>query len=177
MLAIINPTEKTLRLPKTVMIANYRPAKFIKEVGTKDSEAMLVLGPDSPKRIPALNKDGFEVQICRLKATEMEREVIKKAESMYANYVNSENLLIQAFLNGEITEDFPKAEPDRVPDTIREYQAETNRQEEHSEEFLEYPNLKVEADTITLTEYSLLGELPISDKSGIHGTSIGINWT
>ena len=32
---------------------------------------------------------------------------------------------------------------------------------------MEYPNIKVEADDITLTEYSLFGELPISDKSGI----------
>ena len=42
-----------------------------------------------------------------------------------------------------------------------------NRQEEHSEEFLDHPNLKVDAENITLTEYSLLGELPISNKSGI----------
>ena len=34
-LAIINPTKKTLVLPKNVRIANYRPAKFIKEVGKK----------------------------------------------------------------------------------------------------------------------------------------------
>ena len=32
---------------------------------------------------------------------------------------------------------------------------------------MEYPNIKVEGTDITLTEYSLLGELPISDKSGV----------
>ena len=97
----------------------------------------------------------------------MEREVIQKAESMYASYVKSENLLDEAFPNGEMLEDFPKEDPNRIPDTVREYQAETNRQEEHSTEFMEYPNIKVEGTDITLTEYSLLGELPISDKSGV----------
>ena len=72
--AVINPTKKTLVLPKNVRITNYRPAKFIKEVSQEDSEAMLVLGPDSPKRIPALTKEGYEIQVCKLKATEMERE-------------------------------------------------------------------------------------------------------
>ena len=95
------------------------------------------------------------------------REVIKNAESVYAHYVNSENLLIQAFPNEELKEEFPKEDPNRIPDTIREYKAETNRQEEHSEEFLEHPNPKVDAENITFREYSLLGELPISDKSGI----------
>ena len=40
-LAIANPTNTTLILPKTVKIDNYRPAKFIKKVGQEDSEAML----------------------------------------------------------------------------------------------------------------------------------------
>ena len=61
----------------------------------------------------------------------------------------------------------PKRRPSRIPDTVREYQAETNWQEEHSMEFMEYPNIKVEGTDIILTEYSLMGELPISDKSGV----------
>ena len=97
----------------------------------------------------------------------MEREAIQRAESMYARYVKSENLLAEEFPNGELLEDFPKQDPNRIPNTVREYQAETNRQEEHSTEFMEYPNIKVEGTDITLIEYSLLGELPISDKSGV----------
>ena len=32
---------------------------------------------------------------------------------------------------------------------------------------MEYPNIKTDGPTITLKEYSLMGELPISDKSGV----------
>ena len=56
-LAIINPTEKKFRLPKMVKITNYRPAGFIKKLGSKDLEALLVLGPESLNTIPALKKD------------------------------------------------------------------------------------------------------------------------
>ena len=68
-LAIINPTEKKFKLPKTMKITNYRPARFIKEKGTLNSEALLVLGPESLHTIPALNKDGMEIQVRRIKAT------------------------------------------------------------------------------------------------------------
>ena len=128
---------------------------------------MMVLRPHSSKTIPALNKDEHEIHVNRLKRTEIDRDLIMKAKTIYSSYVDSENLFIQAFPNGEITEDFPKQDPNRISDTVREYQAETNRQEEHSEEFMEYSNIKVDAETITLTEFSLLGELPISEKSGI----------
>ena len=87
----------------------------------------------------------------------MERETIQRAESIYARYVESEKLLAEKFPNGELLGDFPKQDPNRVPNTVREYQAETNRQEEHSTEFMEYPNIKVEGTDITLVEYSLLG--------------------
>ena len=48
---------------------------------------------------------------------------------------------------------------------MREYQAETNRLETHSSEFLKFPNITVNAEAITFTEYSKLGELPFSDKT------------
>ena len=98
---------------------------------------------------------------------------------MYAHYVNSENLPIQNFPNGKLTEYFPKEDQDRIPDTTREYQAEINRQEEHSEEFLDHPNLKVDAENITLTEYSLQRGTPhlrqIWNPYKIYGTSISFN--
>ena len=166
-LAIINPTENKFKLPKTMKITNYRPARFIKEKGTENSEALFVLRPESLYTISALNKDGMEIQVRRIKATEVEREVIQKADSMYARYVTGENLLVEAFPNREMLEDFPIEDPSRIPDTVREYQAETNRQEEHLTEFMEYPNIKVDGTDIVLTEYSLMGELPISDKSGV----------
>ena len=54
---------------------------------------------------------------------------------------------------------------ERRPSTLREYQAETNRQENHSSEFLRHPNCTVDAENITFTEYSKLGELPFSDAT------------
>ena len=166
-LTIINPTEKRFRLPSTVKITNDQKVRFIKERGTDNSEALLVLGPESLNTIPALNKEGKEIQVRRITAAEVERDILQKAETTYANYVIGENLLLEAFPNEEHREDFPADDPNRIPDTVREYQGETNRQEEHSTEFMEYPNIKTNGPIITLKEYSLMGELPISDKSGV----------
>ena len=44
-ITISNPTEKKFKLPKSLKITNYRPARYIKEIGTEDTEALLVLGP------------------------------------------------------------------------------------------------------------------------------------
>jgi len=79
-LTIINPTEKRFRLPSTVKITNYRTARFIKERGTDDSEALLVLGPESLNTIPALNKEGKEIQVRRIAAAGVERDILQKAE-------------------------------------------------------------------------------------------------
>ena len=131
-LTIINPTEKKFKLPKTIKITNFRPARFIKELGTENKEALLALGPESINTIPALNKNGIEVQVRRIRTTEVEREIIQQAESMYSRYVRNENLHINESPNGEPLENLPNLDPDRIPNTVREYQAETNRQEEHS---------------------------------------------
>ena len=126
---------------------------------------MLVLGPTTSSKIVALNKTGREVHIRKLNLTKLERDVVKNAESIYSDFVKSEDILLKAYPNNELAEKFAEHENDRVPDTIREYQSETNRQEEHSEEFLEHPNIRINADKMILTEYSKLGELPITDQT------------
>ena len=126
---------------------------------------MLVLGPTTASKLPVLNKDGIEVHVNRLKVTEVKRDVVKRAESVYASFVKSENILIEAYPNDQLKEEFPKPNPTKIPGTMREYQAETNRLETHSSEFLKFPNITVNAEAITFTEYSKLGELPFSDKT------------
>ena len=160
-----NPTGKTLQLPKEVNITDHKNAKFVKQIGANDNEAMLVLEPTTSSKISALDKTGAEVYIRKLDITKLERDVVKKAESIYSEFIRSEDILLKAYPNKELTEKFPEHEHDRVPDSIREYQSETNRQEEQSEEFLEHPNIKSNGDKMILTEYSKLGELPISDKT------------
>jgi len=61
-ITIINPTGKRFELPPIIKITNYRPARFLKEKGTDDSEALLALGPESLNTIPVLNKEGIEIQ-------------------------------------------------------------------------------------------------------------------
>ena len=46
---IINPTDKKLKLPVSIKITNYKPARFIKEIGTANAEALLVLGPEDQR--------------------------------------------------------------------------------------------------------------------------------
>ena len=125
----------------------------------------MVLGPTTSTKIVALDKRGKEVHVKKVNLTKLEREMVKHAGSVYSDFVKSEDILLRAYPNNELSENFPEHDNDRVPDSIREYQSETNRQEEHSAEFLEHPNIRVNADKMTLTEYSKLGELPITDKT------------
>ena len=120
-LTVINPTSGALQLPERATITDNKPSKFIKEIGTQDSEAMFVLGPTTATKVPVLNKAGVEVHVNRLKITEVERDVVKRAESIYASFVKSENILLEAYPNGELKEEFPEHDRDRVPDSVREF--------------------------------------------------------
>ena len=164
-LTVINPTKGTWRLPAKFVITTHKTAKFVKTVGSRDSDAMMVLGPTTPTKIPVLNTMGEEVHVNKINITEVERDVVKRAKSTYASFVKSEDILLKIYPKGELKEEFPEQDPNRVPDTVREFPAEINRQETHAEEFLAFPNIKVNAETITFSEYSKLGELPFTNKT------------
>ena len=95
-LTMVNPTGQTLKLPKEIPITEHQQAKFVKQIGTNDNEAMLVLGPTTSSKMSALDKTGTEVNIRKLNITKLERDVVKKAEYIYSDFVKSEDILLKA---------------------------------------------------------------------------------
>ena len=55
----------------------------------------MVLGLTTAKKVPVLNKEGKEVHVNRLNITEVYIDVVRKAESTYASFVKSENILFK----------------------------------------------------------------------------------
>ena len=62
-LTIINPTDKTLPLPKTLQITSHKQANFVKNKGDNNNKTMLVLGPITSTKIVALDSTGKEVHV------------------------------------------------------------------------------------------------------------------
>ena len=88
--AIDKPHQLTMTAPAipTEYVRKLIKAEKVKSANIglyRDSAAMLVLGPHSPKTIPGLNKDGHEIHVSGLKLTEIDRDIIMKAKSMYAS--------------------------------------------------------------------------------------------
>ena len=104
-LTVVNPTGGILMLPKVLKISTGHRPRFVKQKGKEDSEAKLVLGPSFLRHIVALNTDGVEVRINRLKAEDVGHQALKRAQTAYASWTKSDQMLKEAYPNGELEEE------------------------------------------------------------------------
>ena len=114
----------------------------------------------------------MQIKICRLNAVDIGQEAIKRAETAYASWTLSADLLREAYPDGELNEDFPRQDTNRLPMNMEGYQTETDPPEIMVTDFFKIPNITAGATAKTMKEFPALWELPFNKDTKVYLTTL-----
>ena len=164
-LIIPNVGETALQLQKTLYIRPRKPPEFLTTENNNQKQVVMQIEPKmEDQTILTINKMGTVRRIHKSNLTKTEKDTLAHLHRQYNNYNEAEATINQVFPNKEL--DKPRQTQEvTLPSTTEEYQNLFYRKERHITDFKKPSNITVDTDSITLTRFPLIGELPFTDTT------------